>query len=146
MSSATRTTFASVIALAALSWTQPVSAEEAFTSWSASVAVATPSAIPSLYALGPASLSIAVDVRRSPFGSKPMTATALAAKRGGDRIFNENQLRGVVADNSASNLTTGSNIISEGAFAGSVGLPMVIQNSGNNVLIQHATIVNVQLK
>jgi hypothetical protein len=38
------------------------------------------------------------------------------------------------------------NVISDGAFSGSVGLPMVIQNSGNNVLIQNATIVNVQLK
>ena len=146
MSSAMRITLASVTALAALSWTQPVIAEEAFTLSAASVAVATPSAISSPYALGPASLAIAVDVRHSPFASKPLTASALAARRGGDRISNENQLRGVVADNSASNLTTGSNIISEGAFAGSVGLPMVIQNSGNNVLIQNATIVNVQLK
>ena len=47
---------------------------------------------------------------------------------------------------SASNVTTGSNVISDGAFAGIGGLPMVIQNSGNNVLIQNATIVNVQLK
>jgi hypothetical protein len=107
---------------------------------------ATTSVSSSIYALGPASLSIAVDVRRSPFGGKPMTAAALAAKRGGDRISNENQLRGIVADNHASNLTTGANVISDGAFSGSVGLPMVIQNSGNNVLIQNATIVNVQLK
>jgi hypothetical protein len=146
MSSATRSTFAGVLALAALSWTQPVIAEEAFTSSPVLGDVATPSVTSSLYALGPASLAITVDVRRNPFGSKPMTAAALAARRGGDRIFNENQLRGVVADNNASNLTTGTNIISDGAFAGSVGLPMVIQNSGNNVLIQNATIVNVQLK
>jgi hypothetical protein len=85
-------------------------------------------------------------MRRSPFGSKPMTAAALATKRGGDRVFNDAQLKGVVTDNQASNLTTGMNVISEGAFAGSSGLPTVIQNSGNNVLIQNATIVNVQLK
>ena len=88
MSSATRTTFASALALAALSWTQPVIAEEPSTSPPASDVVATPSATRSLYALGPASLSIAVDVRRNPFGSKPMSATALAARRGGDRISN----------------------------------------------------------
>ena len=38
------------------------------------------------------------------------------------------------------------NTVSSGAFAGTAGLPMVIQNSGNNVLIQNATIVNVQIK
>ena len=52
----------------------------------------------------------------------------------------------MVANNSASNITTGTNVISEGAFSNSVGLPTVIQNSGNNVLIQNATIVNVQIK
>jgi len=145
MSSATRTTYASVIALAALSWTPSVTAAEASISLAVPDGAATPSAT-SIYAFGPASLAIAVDVRHNPFGSKPMSATALAAKRGGDRIFNENQLRGVVADNHASNLTTGANVISDGAFSGSAGLPMVIQNSGNNVLIQNATIVNVQVK
>ena len=75
-----------------------------------------------------------------------MTADALASKRGGDRVANENQLKGMVSDNKASNLTTGSNSITDGAFTGAVGLPTVIQNSGNNVLIQNATIVNVQLK
>lgn len=49
-------------------------------------------------------------------------------------------------DNQAYNLTTGGNLISEGAFAGSSGFATVIQNSGNNVLIQNSTIVNVQFK
>lgn len=85
--------------------------------------------------------------RRNPFSSKPIASSALAARRGGDdRVFNDNKLKGVVADNKASNLTTGMNVISEGAFAGSSGLSTVIQNSGNNVLIQNATIVNVQVK
>ena len=56
------------------------------------------------------------------------------------------KLRGVVADNRAVNVTTGNNAISEGAFANTSGLPMVVQNTGNNVLIQNATIVNVQVK
>lgn len=80
------------------------------------------------------------------FGSKPVTSEALAAKRGGDRVFNDNQLKGVVADNHASNLTTGMNVITDGAFSGASGLPMVIQNSGNNVLIQNSTIVNLRLQ
>ena len=145
MSSAKRITFASVATLAALSWTQTAIADELSTASPAPVVVEAPSIASPSYALLPAA-SESATMRRSPFGSKPMTAAALATKRGGDRVFNDAQLKGVVSDNQASNLTTGMNVISEGAFAGSSGMPTVIQNSGNNVLIQNATIVNVQLK
>ena len=145
MFSATRITLTSVATLAALSWTPPVFADEQSTASPASAAVATPSTASLSYALLPAA-SESATTRRNPFGSKPMAAAALATKRGGDRVFNDAQLKGVVADNQASNLTTGMNVISEGAFSGSAGLSTVIQNSGNNVLIQNATIVNVQLK
>jgi len=76
-------------------------------------------------------------------------ADALAALRGGAdqrNIANSNQLSGAVGDNSAANLVTGNNSIAGGSFANASGLPMVIQNSGNNVLIQNSTIVNVQLQ
>jgi len=145
MSSAKRITFASVATLAALSWTQTAIADELSTASPAPVVVEAPSIASPSYALLPAA-SESATTRRNPFGSKPMTAAALATRRGGDRVFNDAQLKGVVTDNQASNLTTGMNVISEGAFAGSSGLPTVIQNSGNNVLIQNATIVNVQLK
>jgi hypothetical protein len=52
----------------------------------------------------------------------------------------------MVADSKASDLTTGNNLLTDGALAGASGMPMVIQNSGNNVVIQNATIVNVQLQ
>jgi hypothetical protein len=84
--------------------------------------------------------------RPNPWGLKPIDVKALAAKRGGADVVNDMLLKGVVADTRASNLTTGSNVIADGAFTGTVGLPMVIQNSGNGVLIQNATIVNVQVK
>jgi hypothetical protein len=80
------------------------------------------------------------------FGSKRIDSASLAAQRGGTQVLNDMKLRGVVADNQAINVTTGGNQISDGAFAGAAGIPMVIQNSGNNVLIQSATIVNVQVK
>jgi hypothetical protein len=70
----------------------------------------------------------------------------LDAQRGGTAVVNDMKLDGVVSDNQAYNLSTGGNSISDGAFAGSSGVPMVIQNSGNNVLIQNATIVNVQVQ
>lgn len=71
---------------------------------------------------------------------------ALQSRRGGTLTRSEMNLDGVVGSNTASNLTTGANTISSGSLSGSAGLPVVIQNSGNNVLIQNATIVNVQLK
>ena len=82
----------------------------------------------------------------NPFGSQPVSNNTLSAKRGGERVFNDAELKGVVSNNVASNLSTGMNVISEGAFSGSSGLPLIVQNSGNNVLIQNSTIVNVQLK
>jgi hypothetical protein len=87
----------------------------------------------------------AVPVRPNPLGLKPVDAKALAMKRGGADVVNDMLLKGVVAGNRASDLTTGNNVIADGAFTGTVGLPMVIQNSGNGVLIQNATIVNVQV-
>jgi hypothetical protein len=79
-------------------------------------------------------------------GSKPIETGRLANSRGGADVLNDMKLKGVVADNQASNLSTGNNLISDGALSGASGMPMVIQNSGNNVLIQNATIVNVQVK
>jgi hypothetical protein len=71
----------------------------------------------------------------------------LAAQRGGaDLHVNENSARAAVQDNIASNLTTGNNTISDSAFSNANGVPMVVQNSGNNVIIQNSTILNLQLK
>lgn len=70
----------------------------------------------------------------------------LDAQRGGTAVVNDMKLDGVVSDNQAYNLSTGGNIVSDGAFAGASGLSTVVQNSGNNVLIQNATIVNVQVQ
>jgi hypothetical protein len=73
----------------------------------------------------------------------------LEHSRGGTDTFNTNNnanLSGVVTGNTAVNVVTGSNTIDAGSFANMQGIPVVIQNSGANVLIQNATIVNLQLK
>ena len=84
----------------------------------------------------------------SPAGwGKTADSAKLADLRGGaDAIHNEATLGGTVASNSATNVTTGMNIIDNGSFANSSGLPVVIQNSGANVLIQNATVINLQLQ
>ena len=84
--------------------------------------------------------------RMTLMGVAPLDRQVLAQKRGAADVFNNKQLRGVVTDNRAVNVTTGNNLITEGSFSGASGVPMVIQNSGNNVLIQSATILNIQVK
>ena len=75
-----------------------------------------------------------------------VSAAALASMRGGTEITENMTLHGNVDDNHADHVTSGDNRIAGGAFAGAVGVPMVIQNTGNNVLIQNATIINVQFQ
>lgn len=77
----------------------------------------------------------------------PVDASALATMRGGHELTqNDMRLDGVTAGNVASQVTTGANTISTGAFSGMAGLPLVVQNSGANVLIQNAVIVNVKMQ
>ncbi len=77
-------------------------------------------------------------------------ADRLDGFRGGSQdlyqTVNEARLSGTVSDNAAINVATGSNIVRDGSFANAAGIPTVIQNSGANVLIQNATIVNVQFR
>lgn len=71
----------------------------------------------------------------------------LSENRGGYTLeLNTNSLSATLNDNTATNNVTGSNYINGGAFSGASGLPTVIQNSGNNVLIQNATILNVKMQ
>jgi hypothetical protein len=71
----------------------------------------------------------------------------LALQRGGTDVrLNDIHAGANLTNNSAFNDNTGNNAITEGAFTGTAGLPMVIQNSGNNVIIQNATILNVNMK
>ena len=75
-----------------------------------------------------------------------LASEQLADFRGGSELASSAlRLAGTTADNSATNVATGANTISAGSFANMSGIPVVIQNSGANVLIQNATIVNLHL-
>lgn len=63
-----------------------------------------------------------------------------------DLISATSDIDGFVAGNEALNTVTGNNYLTSGAFTDSSGISSVIQNTGNNVLIQNATVVNVTLK
>ncbi|RFA31120.1 hypothetical protein CAI21_00180 [Alkalilimnicola ehrlichii] len=51
-----------------------------------------------------------------------------------------------LTDNSAIGTLSGDNSIASGALHGAAGLVTVIQNSGNNVVIQDSTVLNVNVK
>jgi hypothetical protein len=78
----------------------------------------------------------------------------LAAERGGaqpptkvgTQVFNSMVVSGDMDNVTVMNNATGNNTIDGGSFAGAQGFPMVIQNSGNGVLIQNATILNVTIE
>lgn len=77
---------------------------------------------------------------------KPVLANKLEGYRGGRVVVvNDMTLAGTTANNSAINVTTGTNAISAGAFSNMNGMPLVVQNTGANVLIQNAVIVNLQM-
>lgn len=68
----------------------------------------------------------------------------LGALRGGDDVQSQTILvDGTVTDNSAENVVSGHNVISDGSFGNAAGIATVIQNSGSNVLIQNAMNVNI---
>src|SRR5262245_15352047 len=76
----------------------------------------------------------------------PVSTETLAEQRGGDEtnVINTIRINGQVTDNTAQDVITGANDIAGGSFANSSGIMSVVQNTGANVLIQSATIVNVQ--
>ena len=80
------------------------------------------------------------------FGA-PVSTDTLKRYSGGAITTNSTQaITGTVSNDSASQVVTGSNAITGDAFSNASGLPSVIQNSGNNVLIQNGVIVNVEMK
>lgn len=95
----------------------------------------------------PASVNPATDgVGLARFGPAA-PGEVLASQRGGtDTVNNNMTLGGSVQNNVANNVVTGSNTIDAGSFANMSGIPTVIQNTGANVLIQNATIINLQFK
>lgn len=139
------------MALAVAAWAAPPPGE------AAAQLSAGPAAIEQVAALAPPGATTLADavepavptttVAVIPGMGRPVDARALDGYRGGTGVVvNDMRLRGVVADNTAIDVTTGSNIIRDGAFAHMNGIPTVVQNTGANVLIQSATIVNVQFQ
>ena len=70
----------------------------------------------------------------------------LSTYRGGLALqTNDMRLNGNLYNNQAIANVTGSNFVTQDAFSGASGFSTVVQNSGNNVIIQNATILNISL-
>lgn len=110
------------------------------------VVVATPAAAQTVMAEAQADVVAPAEVPTGLMGMDPIQPDALANKRGGTDVHNDMLSQGYVSENQAINVTTGANFISEGSFSNAGGVPMVVQNTGNNVLIQNSTILNIQVK
>ncbi len=61
-------------------------------------------------------------------------------------VFNVANLRAVNSGNTIENPVTGDNLIGMNAFQNAQGVISVVQNSGNGVVIQNSTIVNLSLQ
>jgi len=60
-------------------------------------------------------------------------------------VTNNADLRAVLTDNDANNSVTGYNIIDQGSFNDASGIFSIIQNTGNNVIIQDSTIITITI-
>ncbi|OBT16011.1 carbon storage regulator [Vibrio sp. UCD-FRSSP16_10] len=83
------------------------------------------------------SSAVSIDIMEQSRGKKhvEMDFTSLAS-----------DIDGAIDGNVADNTVSGSNIMASGAFSDNSGISSVIQNTGNNVLIQNSTIVNLSIK
>jgi hypothetical protein len=107
--------------------------------------------LPGLEHIARSIATLPLEVRETPNIGGEVIATvdleSLEHERGkADTVWNDTKLTGDVANNNATNVNTGSNSIDAGSFANMSGIPVVIQNSGANVLIQNATVINLQFQ
>ncbi|WP_426175995.1 hypothetical protein [Massilia sp. TWR1-2-2] len=81
----------------------------------------------------------------SPFGVAAADELLDRTRGGSNNTDIDMRLSGSVSGNTANNVNTGANIITNGSFANMAGIPIVVQNTGANVLIQNATIINLRM-
>lgn len=80
-------------------------------------------------------------------GAAPLPNGVLARHRGGHAVeLNIANLHAKLSQNKALDNVSGDNYVGQSAFANANGFDAVIQNSGNNVIIQNSTIVNLKMQ
>ena len=77
-----------------------------------------------------------------------LAAEALADERAGARTLELSlqETNATLQHNAAVDTVNGSNHISGNAFSHATGFPLAVQNSGNNVIIQNAFIIRLDMQ
>lgn len=115
-------------------------------SFTAAMALLSAALLTSPAAADSADAPVSLAPAQSAFVATAVDTATLESYRGGSaQVHNDMELTGTTANNTAQHVNTGNNAISAGAFANMNGIPVVIQNSGANVLIQNAVIVHMQM-
>ncbi len=97
-------------------------------------------AFPNITAASETDILFSDDLKVQDENLEEMRGTALSPEILGIAVFDA-----ISTNNTTTGTVSGGNTIDTGAFSYSSGLSTVIQNSGNNVLIQSATILNVNI-
>lgn len=87
-------------------------------------------------------------------GSEALHPEALAGQRGREGLdfdtlimqLNDVHADASIADNALNSQMTGGNLVETGAFGNAAGLVFSVQNSGNHVIIQNTTLINVNMQ
>jgi len=99
-----------------------------------------------------AALEVKAEIKSLLASATPVSDEALGDESGMAQIqldkvvITDQDLNGVLQGNVATGTTNGNNTISGDAFSDSAGFVTAIQNTGNNVLIQDATIINISME
>ncbi len=106
--------------------------------------------IASLFVLSAASSIKAEDASEVSIGVAALTNAELfeARARGGLEMlsFSDSDMDADLMNNVVEGANTGNNSVSHGSFSEMNGFGVVVQNSGNHVIIQNSTIVNVTMQ
>lgn len=109
-----------------------------------------PLLLSSLLLVGAAMCGLKAHAEDKPFlgAQKPLDGQQLQKNRGARdvKVANLNDVHGSVQNNAATDVVTGHNTITNGSFSNVSGFPLVVQNTGANVVIQSSTIVNIGLQ
>lgn len=84
-------------------------------------------------------------VSQNPFGSAAISEDAMSNLRGGDSPVQISDQNATSSGNSCVVCVSGANTVGLSSFAGASGVFTVMQNSGNNALLQNTTQVNVSI-
>jgi len=79
----------------------------------------------------------------------PLSEDELEAHSGGQatgfQVINDSVFNADISNNALDSGSTGDNAVNDSAFTNLSGLALIIQNSGNNVIIQNTTIIAITM-